>query len=391
MKITYVARSFLDYRVPVLAELDRLSQGRLSFIYSADYVPERCQDKLRLVLGPKAMGLHGEKRIGPNEITGFANKKLRLVYQPGVMRAIKSTTPDVLIGDGFYQWTSFGLAYSIFLRVPLVLCYERTFHTERNAQWYRTAYRRLVMKFIDAMAVNGQLCRDYAESLGMPSKRVTTGQMVADTEGLIRRMAKVTSDARSHLRSQLEISGLAFLFVGRLIELKGLTQLLNAWVDFEKTHPGQATLILVGSGPLEASLKAQCAELGLSSVRFPGKVDYDAIAPYYAASDVFVMPTLEDNWSLVVPEAMACGLPILCSKYNGCFPELVKEGVNGWVFDPLSEQSLSQALRNCLENRERLSAMGQQSKAIVAGHTPTHAAEAIFKACHLAIAPRNRK
>jgi glycosyltransferase involved in cell wall biosynthesis len=270
-----------------------------------------------------------------------------------------------------------------------VVCYERTSHTERRAQWYRTAYRRLVMKLIDAMAVNGRLCREYTESLGMPSNRITTGQMVADTNGLVQQLARVTNDDKKQLRNRLGVSGLVFLFVGRLIELKGLRQLINAWAEVEKSHPGQATLVIVGSGPEKEHLKAQCAELKLSGVRFPGKVDYDAIAPYYAASDVFVIPTLEDNWSLVVPEAMACGLPILCSQYNGCYPELVKDGGNGWVFDPLNEESIAQALKNCLENQEWLPAMGQQSKVIVTGHTPTHAAEAIFQACHLAVTRRS--
>ena len=75
-------------------------------------------------------------------------------------------------------------------------------------------------------------------------------------------------------------------------------------------------------------------DLGLTNVYFIGKVDYDNLPNYYQSADVFVIPTLEDNWSLVVPEAMASGLPILSSVYNGCYPEYVTED-NGWVFDPL--------------------------------------------------------
>ena len=57
------------------------------------------------------------------------------------------------------------------------------------------------------------------------------------------------------------------------------------------------------------------------------------------------MPTLEDNWNLVVPEAMACGLPIACSIYNGCYPELVHEGINGKLFGPLKEKTIIEALK----------------------------------------------
>lgn len=75
-----------------------------------------------------------------------------------------------------------------------------------------------------------------------------------------------------------------------------------------------------------------------------GTVVYDTIYRYYNAADVFVIPTLEDNWSLVVPEAMACGLPVACSVYNGCYPELVHEGENGALFDPLDVKSTVKAL-----------------------------------------------
>ena len=124
---------------------------------------------------------------------------------------------------------------------------------------------------------------------------------------------------------------------------------------------------------------------------FCGSVDYDDIAKYYVAADFFIMPTLEDNWSLVVPEAMACGLPVLCSEYNGCHPELIDSGKNGWVFDPLSREDTFQALKKCAENKSRLKQMGEKSKEIVSHHTPRHAAQAIFDACEIALTHRHRK
>ena len=162
INITYVTRSFLDYRVPVFESIDRRISGRLHVIFCADYVPERVAKKVSAALGDRAIGLRGEKRIGPNSIQGFANRQFRLVYQPGILRLIEASKPDVIIGDGFYQWTSFALAYRICHSTPLVVCYERTFHTERNAQWMRTFYRRQILRFVDAMAVNGRLSKEYS-------------------------------------------------------------------------------------------------------------------------------------------------------------------------------------------------------------------------------------
>ena len=119
-------------------------------------------------------------------------------------------------------------------------------------------------------------------------------------------------------------------------------------------------LVIVGDGPERERLENQVQAAGLKSVYFEGAVDYDYMASYYAAADAFVIPTLEDNWSLVVPEAMACGLPILCSKYNGCWPELVQER-NGWVFDPLDPQDTLRGMKACIERGPELPGMGNSS------------------------------
>lgn len=388
MRATYVVRSFLDYRVPVLEALRRELGCGFRVLFSADYVPERVASKVRAVVGEQAIGMSGEKRIGPNSTQGFANRAFRFVYQPGIMRAIEQSQPDVVIGDGFYQWTSFALAHRLRHRTPLVVCYERTFHTERNAQRVRTLYRRWVMRLVDAMAVNGSLSREYSEWLGMSPERITTGQMVADTDNLARLISQVSHGQRCALRQRWGVPGLVFVAVGQLIPRKGLAELLHGWKRLEDGGFGDCVLVLVGAGSSETALREHARALGLRRVVFEGHVDYDAIAPYYASADVFVMPTLEDNWSLVVPEAMACGLPVLCSKYNGCFPELIEPDGNGWVFDPLDCEDTFHALKRCAENRERLAAMGARSREIVADHTPAHAAEAILRACELAIAHR---
>ena len=388
MRITYVARSFLDYRIPVFAELDRQLPGKFKLIYNADYVPERVHIKVMDVLGDRAVGLRGEKRIGPNEFPGFANSAVRIVYQPGLLAEIDKTKPDVIVGDGFFQWTSFALLYKIMKGTPLVVCYERTSHTERYAQWYRRAYRRLALKCVDAVCCNGRLCSEYTQWLGMPESRITTGHMVADTENLGVAVASIPAEKREALRKQWDNQETVFLAVGILNKRKGIKELLTGWSLFEKELPNKGTLVIIGDGQEKDSLQFLVADLDLKEVRFLGTVDYNEIALYYAASDVFIMPTLEDNWSLVVPEAMACGLPVLCSKYNGCYPELIRPGENGWVFDPFDAQEIFQLLKKCTieQQKSNLQNMGKRSKEIVSEHSPQSAAQAIYDACEIALA-----
>lgn len=152
-----------------------------------------------------------------------------------------------------------------------------------------------------------------------------------------------------------------------------MNYLLEAWKNHIKAFPGDE-LLIVGDGPLLTAYKTIYGEE--NSVRFLGGVDYSLIYKYYAISDVFVIPTLEDNWSLVVPEAMACGLPVACSVYNGCHPELVRHDVNGTTFDPLNHKSTLNAL-DYFHNHDVIE-MGCRSRKIEQEFSPERTAENII-------------
>jgi glycosyltransferase involved in cell wall biosynthesis len=315
----------------------------------------------------------------------MANKGMRIPYQRGLIKAVLEEKPDVVISDGFFQWTYAALWLRAARQIPHVMCYERTSHTERHAQWFRTVYRKLVMRWIDAMCCNGRLCGQYVQSLGFPPDRITYGHMVADVESLAEKSAQITEQQIRQKRSELSLQGTVFLYVGRIIPRKGVIQLLKAWKNFSlEAGKNKCSLLLVGGGPQEAECRAYCRENGLDNVHLTGAIDYDLLPMYYRCADIFVIPTLEDNWSLVVPEAMACGLAVLCSKYNGCWPELVKPE-NGWVFDPLDVSDTVNALRLCVTKSPSLRSMGDASKRVIENHTATQAADAIVEACSIAL------
>lgn len=384
-RIVWVTRSFLDYRVPVFAEVDRLLGHSLTLIYSKEYIPARVSAKVEKVLGDRAVGLSGEWKFGPEDRAGMANKTFSLRYQPGIAKHIKAARPEVLVGDGFFKWTFAAFSYRLRHGVPLMIAYERTFHTERNAQWIRQAFRKRVVAATSAMCCSGRLCQEYTEYLGMPADRITLGHMVAETDGLAERAAAVSSQTKADLRARLGVQGLMFVYVGAITPRKGIMELLRGWKQFCSTASADATLVLVGDGDQRAACEAYMKEQGIDRVVFAGAVDYDSLTPYYAAADAFIIATLEDNWSLVVPEAMASGLPVLTSIYNGCWPELAQKDRNGWTFDPMKPDDIAKAVADCVAAKDRLAAMGRESQAIIADHTPTHAATAILDACQIAL------
>ena len=388
MRITWVTRSFLDYRIPVYKALDKLCGHQLTVIYNGEVVPLRCREKLNRVLGERAIPLSGEIRLTgvAQDNATMANRGFRIPLQKGLIKAIRNSQPDVLLSDGFFQWTYAPLWIRAFntRRIKHIMCYERTPHTERNAGKLRTLYRKFVSRLIDGIDCNGSLTAEYVRNTLKYNKALAFGHMTAETEGVAKRTNTVTQQQMEVLQRCYNLKGTVFLYIGQLIPRKGIMELLKAWLYADLKD---ATLLLVGDGKQKDEILDFINLHHLTNVVVAGAVNYDELGPYYKVADCFIIPTLEDNWSLVVPEAMAAGLPIACSIYNGCHPELVQQN-NGWTFDPLDTQSIIQTLKAILSKKESLSQMGNASKNIVSNHTPVHAAEEIYRLCETVVKNR---
>ena len=365
MRITWVTRSFLDYRIPIYEELNRLCDNNLTLIYNAEVVPERCKIKVESILGTRAVGLEGELRLSGKKIqplTDIKKRGIRIPVQPNLINTIKKSQPDVLISDGFFQWTYATLWLKLISKIPHIMCYEGTEHTERNAGFLRLTYRKLASKLIDIIQVNGSLSKAFVKNgLGVTDDKIAIGNMTAETELLKKKYSNFSEEEKKQLKESLNLKENVFLFVGRLVPLKGVSHLLKAWhrLDAQNT-----SLLIVGDGTEQEKLKGYINKNNLKNVNLLGAIDYDDIYKYFAISDCFVIPTLQDNWSLVVPEAMSCDLPIICSTYNGCWPELVRKE-NGWVFDPLNEEDFLKTLETVVIEKDCWKQMGKESAKIV--------------------------
>lgn len=377
IKVLWVNPSFLDYRIPLYTELNKLYNNNFFILYSKNRIPERCHDKTIKKLGNNALFLENEKSIKFKYDYIYANKGIRIPFPKGLYTMIKRNKPDIIIAEGFFQFTPWAVLYSILHRKPLLIAYERTAHTERNCPFWRRWYRRFIGLFVNGYIANGTLTKEYLISQGVKAEKIFTGGMCADSDGLRIATESLSKEEKQSLRSKLNLSdkGLTFIFVGQMIPRKGVEQLLSAWSKHSTIYRDDK-IILIGDGVQLPDFKKKYENV--DSVIFTSKIDYSEIYKYYAISDVFIIPTLEDNWSLVVPEAMSCGLPIACSIYNGCHPELVKKDVNGMTFDPLNEDSILETLQYF--HNEDLASFGKHSKEIELNYNPTNTAHNISKA-----------
>lgn len=377
MKIIWVNPSFLDYRIPVYKKLYQYTEGNFYIIFSTKRTPVRVIEKIQNEIGKNAICFEGEKRLIIGENEGMSNKWIQIPFTRGLCKRINKINADIIIAEGFFQWTPHAIRCSFLRKKPLLISYERTKHTERNCPKWRTLYRKLVDKFTTGYLCNGILTKEYLEELGIDKDKIFIGGMSADSKGLVTNISNMSVSDKESMKKELNINyGITFLYVGQLIERKGLKYLLSAWKKHIIDYPSDC-LLIVGGGTLYDSFIAEFSDI--KGIKFTGNIDYNNVYKYYAIADVFIIPTLEDNWSLVVPEAMACGLPVACSIYNGCYPELIKEGVNGKLFDPLKEESILETLSFFL-NKD-LKKMGMNSQKIEKEFSADKVAHNIYETC----------
>ena len=143
---------------------------------------------------------------------------------------------------------------------------------------------------------------------------------------------------------------------------KGFAVLLDALRVLKPRCP-QMTLAIVGEGDARVDIEAYAADRGVADrVTFYGGLSEEALARQYREADAFVMPSEREGFGIVFAEAMARGLPCV-GVAAGAVPEVIENGVSGWLVPPGDPGALADALCTLVENprlRERMGEAGRR-------------------------------
>ena len=136
---------------------------------------------------------------------------------------------------------------------------------------------------------------------------------------------------------------LKIITVARLIKLKKIDLLIQAMEKIDN-----ALLTVIGTGPEEEYLKKLAAKLG-SKVKFLGGLENNDVYEVLKKSDLFVLLTVGDSFGIVFAEAMSCGLPVIGARAGGV-PEIIQEGINGFLVEPNNLESIIEAIKELQNN-----------------------------------------
>ncbi|HBO84301.1 MAG: hypothetical protein A2073_01525 [Deltaproteobacteria bacterium GWC2_42_11] len=138
-------------------------------------------------------------------------------------------------------------------------------------------------------------------------------------------------------------------FSGRFIPRKGINFLLRAWKEVIKDFP-DARLLFLGDGPLLCDMEKMARDLDIiGSVDFRGHINN--ITNFLHATDIFVLPSLQEGMPNSLLEAMACGLPVVATQIGGVV-DVVKDGENGVLVEPGNYHDLAKGILKLLRGKE---------------------------------------
>jgi glycosyltransferase involved in cell wall biosynthesis len=276
------------------------------------------------------------------------------VPRPSIGKALEKFRPDIIHAVNPACLGVGGIYYAKLLNIPLVASYHT--HLPQYLHHYGLGMLEGVLWELLKVGHNQallNLCTSTAmmeELTNHGIERVDLWQKGVDTEMFQPHLA--SAKMRSHLTQGHPDSPL-LLYVGRL----------GAEKEIDKIKPvlesiPNARLALVGNGPHREALKEYFAG---TPTHFVGYLQGLELASAYASADAFIFPSRTETLGLVLLEAMAAGCPVIAARSGG-IPDIVTDGVNGFLFDPDDENGALRATERLLQDPDRKETLRQAAR-----------------------------
>ncbi len=282
-----------------------------------------------------------------DESMGFSFKEVRSIPWSLFLWLFKER-PDLLVVCNATQILISWIPVRM-LGVKMALIVEDTLYANRNLKGIKKWVKRFAYRRADSWFAFSSDARNYLNSFGITHNIVRTSWSVD-----VKRFSSAKEKSKTAGKERV------VLFVGALTERKGILKLIESWQKINLNVREGWRLMIVGSGPLEKRVRQLAGDEKSGDILCMGQMDYQSVIDMYKKSRLLVLPTLQDLFSLTVVEAIASGCAVITTPYNGA-RELVKEGENGWIADPLKEGELQSVLEQALSSEELLEEMGKKS------------------------------
>jgi glycosyltransferase involved in cell wall biosynthesis len=347
-KILWLATHPTQYQTPLLKRLGNDPRIEIKAVFFSDFSTKSYFDtKFKQVLEWDLDLLDGIDyqfiKMGEEKEIGFFKP---LLFE--LKSVIRNSDFDYVFVQG---WQHYGMIYAATLakryRKKVLNRCEASDHVTSTNNLIKKMIRNYVIKYffskIDIFFSIGVKNKKFYLDRGINEDKIGFMPYCVDNEkfngGLANREAFIE-------KFGLLSDAPTILFVGKLSDRKNAKLLIEAYQRLRCPRPN---LLIVGTGEKENELKQYCVKHKLTNVKFLGFQNQGFLPDIYSFSDVFVLPSVNEPWGLVVNEAMNAGCAIITTAEVGSAHDLVHENYNGIVLKELSVENLTNALTKCLE------------------------------------------
>lgn len=296
----------------------------------------------------------------------FRNARLDRQISGGIFTRLKRGGFDAVWLHGYSSANCLqAMLASRILGIPVLLRSDSNLYDRERAGWklaIKDAFFRLLRGGISGALACGTANRAYWQQYLGRQVPIFDMPYAVDNAFFQRESGKAAVD-RERLRAELglEPGRPIVLFASKLQGRKRCIDLVQAFLRLPAAlaETGRPYLLIVGDGEERAAIEASAG--GDPAIRFLGFRNQSELPRFFDLCDLFVLPSIHEPWGLVVNEAMNAGRAVIVSDQVGCQPDLVREGVNGWVFKALEVDALTRALAEAIASPERLERMGRES------------------------------
>lgn len=360
-RLVVITEIIAPYRIPVFNSLAHETGIELHVIFLAETDPTQRQ-----------WLVHKEEIQFSFEILPSWRRRIHghnLLLNWGMDSALRLGSADAIVCGGYNYLASWeALRWARRNRVPFLLWVESTARDLRSGSIFLESLKKRFVEQCDGFVAAGKSSFEYLNSYGVQNDAIFIAPNAVDTD-FFKHAAEQARCKESENRRRLHLPNRYFLFVGRLVKEKGIFDLLEAYAMLAPELREQMSLVLVGDGIARTELEKRGAAIKPGLVQVAEFLQREALAAFYALAETFVFPTYSDPWGLVVNEAMACGLPVICSGAAGCAADLVDRR-NGRVVSAGAISELASALEELANNPQLRSSMGQASMEKIQAYSP---------------------
>jgi len=304
--------------------------------------------------------------------------KYNILVNQRVTGALERARPEVIVCGGYNYLASWqAQRWARRNSVQFLLWCESTASDQRAGRRLVELLKENFFRGCDGFVVPGEAALQYVRLMDPLSRRIFIAPNAVDVN-LFARGEQAARERAGRLRGELGLPLRYFLFVGRLVEAKGVLDLLQAYGSLSPGLRAKVGLVFAGDGPQRAEVESVARSIFPGAVHFAGFVHRDELAKYYSLAECLVFPTHTDTWGMVVNEAMACGLPIICSQVAGCAADLVRE--NGRIVAARDVAQLARAMQEVATDRRLREVMSGKSRELIQQYSPENCAAGLAEA-----------